>query len=82
MTALKNLMENVFASITSGVITTDVQEQVTLANRAAETILGRAAQEMLGHNLDEALAASARRLRSQPAFAHPYYWAAFEMFRI
>ncbi|MCC7511521.1 MAG: GAF domain-containing protein, partial [Anaerolineae bacterium] len=35
VTALKNLMENVFASITSGVITTDVQEQVTLANRAA-----------------------------------------------
>jgi len=55
VTALKNLMENVFASITSGVITTDVQEQVTLANRAAETILGRAAADLLGHRVDEAL---------------------------
>lgn len=56
VTALKNLMENVFASITSGVITTDIQEQVTLANRAAEQILGQAAHELLGHRVDEALA--------------------------
>ncbi len=35
----KALMDNVFASITSGVITTDVQDQVTLFNRAAERIL-------------------------------------------
>ncbi|MBI5933724.1 MAG: GAF domain-containing protein [Chloroflexi bacterium] len=63
VTALKNLMENVFASITSGVITTDVQEQVTLANRAAESILGRAAADLLGHNLDEALAAVSEGIR-------------------
>jgi adenylate cyclase len=63
VTGLKNLMENVFASITSGVITTDVQEQVTLANRAAETILGRAAVDLLGHNLDEALAAVSDGIR-------------------
>jgi PAS domain S-box-containing protein len=63
VTGLKNLMENVFASITSGVITTDVQEQVTLANRAAETILGRTAQDLLGHGLDEALAAVSDSIR-------------------
>jgi PAS domain S-box-containing protein len=63
VTALKNLMENVFASITSGVITTDVQEHVTLANRAAESILGRAAVDLLGHNLDEALAAVSEGIR-------------------
>ncbi|GER79021.1 MAG: adenylate/guanylate cyclase domain-containing protein [Anaerolineae bacterium CFX3] len=63
VTALKNLMENVFASITSGVITTDVQEQVTLANRAAEQILGRTAQELLGHRVDEALAPVSEAIR-------------------
>ncbi len=35
----KTLMDNIFASITSGVITTDVDEQITLFNRAAEQIL-------------------------------------------
>ena len=63
VTGLKNLMENVFASITSGVITTDVQEQVTLANRAAETILGHAARDLLGHRLDEALAPISEAIR-------------------
>lgn len=63
VTALKNLMENVFASITSGVITTDVQEQVTLANRAAEQILGRTAQELLGHRVDDALAPVSEAIR-------------------
>ena len=63
VTGLKNLMENVFASITSGVITTDVQEQVTLANRAAETILGHAARDLLGHRLDEALAPVSEAIR-------------------
>jgi adenylate cyclase len=36
----KNLMDNVFASITSGVITTDGYDHITLFNRAAEAILG------------------------------------------
>jgi adenylate cyclase len=56
VTGLKNLMENVFASITSGVITTDVKEQVTLANRAAERILGQASKDILGHCVDDVLA--------------------------
>ncbi len=56
VTALKNLMDNVFYSMTSGVITTDVQSQIMLVNRAAETIVGRATTEMLGHRLDEVLA--------------------------
>lgn len=63
VTGLKNLMENVFASITSGVITSDAQEQVTLANRAAETILGHAARDLLGHRLDEALAPVSEAIR-------------------
>jgi len=56
VTGLKNLMESVFSSIASGVITADVQNQVTLANRAAQTILGQAQLEIVGHHLDEVLA--------------------------
>jgi PAS domain S-box-containing protein len=40
VTAAKALMDNVFASITSGVITTDDEGVVTLVNSAAERILG------------------------------------------
>jgi adenylate cyclase len=40
ITILKDLMDNVFASITSGVITTDMDDRVTLFNHAAESILG------------------------------------------
>ena len=56
VTQLKNLMDNVFASITSGVITTDVQDKITLANRAAESILGNKSDEIVGHDLSEVLA--------------------------
>jgi PAS domain S-box-containing protein len=44
----KNLMDNIFASITSGVITTDVQDQITLFNQAAEQILGLPAAQVEG----------------------------------
>jgi len=37
---MKALMDNVFASIPSGVISTDVADMITLFNRAAESILG------------------------------------------
>jgi adenylate cyclase len=63
VTGLKNLMENVFASITSGVITLDVQEKVTLANRAAEKILGQASKDILGHRVDEVLAPVSEAIR-------------------
>src|SRR5215211_2595793 len=53
VTELKNLMDDVFASIVSGVITADVQDQITLCNRAAATILGRAAAEIVGRPLGE-----------------------------
>lgn len=56
VTALKNLMDNVFSSIASGVITADVKDQITLANKAAESILGTALDAIIGSNLNEALA--------------------------
>jgi len=42
------LMDDVFGSITSGVITTDVQDRVRLFNRAAEAILGIRAEQAVG----------------------------------
>jgi adenylate cyclase len=62
VTALKNLMDNVFASIASGVITADVKEKITLANRAAETILGSPTQDIIGSQLNEALASVSSEL--------------------
>ncbi|MEJ5224644.1 MAG: adenylate/guanylate cyclase domain-containing protein [Anaerolineales bacterium] len=53
VTELKNLMDNVFSSIASGVITANVQDQITLVNRAAETILGQGMAEMIGRPLGE-----------------------------
>lgn len=64
VTALKNLMDNVFASITSGVITADIQDKITLANRAAENILGSPQQEIIGHLLNETLASVSTELES------------------
>lgn len=62
VTALKNLLDSVFYSITSGVITTDVREQILLVNRAAESIVGRNTPDMVGHRLDEVLAAIASQI--------------------
>jgi len=55
VTELKNLMDNIFASIASGVLTADVRDQITLCNRAAESILGQTISELVGHRLDEVL---------------------------
>jgi PAS domain S-box-containing protein len=48
ITEMKNLMDDVFSSIASGVITTDIRDKVTLFNRAAEAILGIRAEEVIG----------------------------------
>ena len=53
VTELKNLMDDVFASIVSGVITADVQDRITLCNRAAASIVGRAAAEIVGRPLGD-----------------------------
>lgn len=63
VTGLKNLMDNVFLSIASGVITTDVREQIVLVNRAAETILGHAKAEIEGHALDDILPTASPHIR-------------------
>lgn len=53
VTELKNLMDDVFASIVSGVITADVLDQVTLCNRAAASILGQASAEIVGRKIED-----------------------------
>ncbi len=65
VTKLKNLMDNVFASIASGVITADVKEQITLCNRAAEGILGRGVADVIGRHLDDVLPSCAGDIRAQ-----------------
>lgn len=52
---MKNYMDNIFASIASGVITTNTGDVVTLINRAAERILGVPANEMMGKHYADAL---------------------------
>ena len=59
VTELKNLMDDVFASIASGVITADVQDQITLCNRAAASILGHASAEIVGRKFEEIIPAFA-----------------------
>lgn len=48
VTELKNLMDNVFASIASGVITADINHKISLCNRAAQNILGQNQQSVVG----------------------------------
>jgi adenylate cyclase len=52
---LKNLMDDVFASITSGVITIDGHDMITLSNQAAEMILGRQKASLLGKHIQQIL---------------------------
>jgi len=63
VSSAKALMDNVFASITSGVITTDVQEQIILFNRAAERILRIPATRVGGSCFTDALPALETELR-------------------
>ena len=63
VTGLKNLMDNVFASIASGVITADIQDQITLCNRAAESILGHKSMDIVGQYLDEVLATLSKEIQ-------------------
>jgi adenylate cyclase len=55
VTELKTLMEDVFASIASGVLTADIDDRVTLANQAAARILARSRGTLLGDSLMELL---------------------------
>lgn len=51
VTAMKDFMDNVFASIASGVIATDDNDLVTTINQAAAHILGISADDSVGRSL-------------------------------
>ncbi len=55
VTELKNLLDNVFASIASGVITADIEDKINLCNQAAERILDRTCADMIGQPLTQVL---------------------------
>ncbi len=55
VTELKDLMDNVFASIASGVITTDIAHKVSLCNRAAAEILDQNHLGLLGNKMEEVI---------------------------
>ena len=62
VTELKNLMDNVFSSIASGVITVDMKDKITFCNPVAEVILGHTAVELVGQQLDEVVPSLAKDL--------------------
>ena len=55
VTDLKNLMDDVFTSITSGVITINGDDIVTLSNQAAKKILGQDGVSMEGQHISRVL---------------------------
>jgi PAS domain S-box-containing protein len=59
----KALQDNVFASIISGVITTDINGQITLFNRAAQRILGMPEPSAVGTHFSKASPALESKLR-------------------
>jgi len=67
VTELKNMMDNIFASIASGVITADVEDRVTLCNRAAQEILDQTIPQIIGRRIDEVLPSIAGELLPQVA---------------
>lgn len=65
MAELTTFMDNVFTSIASGVITTDIEgKTITMINRAAEEMLGVLAANAMGRSMMDALPAIARPLCS------------------
>jgi adenylate cyclase len=64
VTELKNLLDNVFASIASGVITADMEDKINLCNPAAEHILACKADEIVGQPIAKALAPLGNVLQS------------------
>jgi len=56
---MKSLMDDIFASVATGIITTDVNRKITLFNHAAQDILGVTLLNALGKPLGDALPGTA-----------------------
>jgi adenylate cyclase len=55
ISALKTFQDNIFASLASGIIATDLEDRITAFNRAAETIFAIPAAQSLGQSYRTAL---------------------------
>jgi adenylate cyclase len=53
VTELKTLMDDIFASIASGVITVDLEDKITISNRAAQQILNQEGSQLAGQKLSD-----------------------------
>ena len=53
VTELKNLLDDVFASIASGVLTTNLENRITLSNSVAEDLLGMAESDLTGTKVEQ-----------------------------
>ncbi|MFW5771731.1 MAG: GAF domain-containing protein [Phototrophicaceae bacterium] len=67
---MKQLMENVFASIGSGVITTDAARAISTVNRAAASILAVQPHALIGEPLESALPDIAHEIGEQMTQVH------------
>jgi len=61
---MKNLMDDIFSSIATGIITTDLKKDITLFNRAAENIFGIPVKNVLGMSLAKVLPGLGAELES------------------
>lgn len=60
----KDLLDRVFASIASGVVTVDTEGRIVMCNRAAERLLCASLEEVKGYPWEQVLAPLASALRS------------------
>lgn len=65
VTELKNLMDNVFSSIASGVLTLNRESKIVLCNSAAEKIIMRHSSEIIGQNFYEVFPSIGKDLSAQ-----------------
>lgn len=70
ISANRALMDNIFTSIASGLITLDSQDVITLFNPAAEAITGMSAERAIGMYLHEILPALAASLAGKLQHVH------------
>lgn len=66
---MKNLMDDIFSSVATGIITTDLKKNITLFNRAAENILGVPGKNVMGKPLSYVLPGVSAKLDAETADA-------------
>jgi PAS domain S-box-containing protein len=61
---MKNLMDDIFQSMATGIITMDMKRRVTLFNRAAEKILGIPISDVIGKTLSKVVPGFGKKMES------------------